>query len=152
MTQSAQPVYQPLNAQHHHLTYAAHSNHLAPPVARLQFYRWVEGPSFPDLTREDESQYMMLKMALSNLLDPGESEHYKYYILLDHLKVDQTKRLALAYVDAPDPYTQASRALNERYGQPRQLALRELRVIMDLPAIRAGDGRALDQFSLRAHP
>ena len=106
-------------------------------------------PSFPDLTREDESQNMMLKMALSNLLDPGESEHYKYHILLDHLKVDQAKQLALAYVHAPDPYTQASRALNERYGQPRQLALRELRAIMDLPAIRAGDGRALDQFSLR---
>ena len=46
MTQSAQPVYQPLNAQHHHLTYAAHSNPLAPPVAPLQFYRWVKGPSF----------------------------------------------------------------------------------------------------------
>ena len=74
MTQSAQPVYQPLNAQHHHLTYAAHSNPLAPPVAPLQFYRWVKGPSFPDLTREDESQYMMLKMALCNLCDPGESE------------------------------------------------------------------------------
>ncbi len=45
----------------------------------------------------------MLKMALSNLLDPGESEQYKYHILLDHLKVDQ------AYVYAPDPYTQAIR-------------------------------------------
>ena len=148
MTQSAQPVYRPLNAHHLHLTYAAHSSPLAPPAGRLQSYRRVEGPSFPDLTREDESQNMMLKMALSNLLDPGESEQYKYHILLDHLKVDQAKQLALAYVHAPDPFTQASRALNERYGQPRQLALRELRVIMDLPAIRAGDGRALDQISL----
>ena len=103
MTQSAQPVYQPLNAHHHHLTYAAHSSPLAPPAARLQSYRQVEGPSFPDVTREDESQNMMLKMALSNLLDPGESEQYKYYILLDHLKVDQAKRLARAYVHAPDP-------------------------------------------------
>ena len=80
-----------------------HSSPLAPPAGRLQSYRRVEGPSFPDLTREDESQNMMLKMALSNLLDPGESEQYKYYILLDHLKVDQAKRLARAYVHAPDP-------------------------------------------------
>ncbi|KAK0132488.1 Gag-Pro-Pol polyprotein [Merluccius polli] len=88
-------------------------------------------------------------MALSNLLDPGESEQYKYHLLLDHLKVDQARRLALAYVHAQDPYTQAIQALDERYGQPRQLALRELRAIMEMPAIRIGDGRGLDQFSLR---
>ena len=92
---------------------------------------------------------MMLKMALSNLIAPGESEQYKYHILLDHLKVDQAKRLALAFVHALDPFTQAIRALDERYGQPRQLVLRELQGIMDMPAIRVGDGRALDQFALR---
>ncbi len=91
----------------------------------------------------------MLKMALSNLLDPGESEQYKYHILLDHLKVDQARRLASAYVYAPDLYTQAIRALDECYGQPRQLALKALRAIMEMPAIRIGDGRGLDQFSLR---
>ncbi|KAG5283706.1 hypothetical protein AALO_G00045080 [Alosa alosa] len=148
MARSAQSVYQSRNVQPHHLTSVALLGHLAPPSGRLQSYRKVEGPSFPYLTSEDESQYM-IKMALSNLLDPGESEQYKYHILLDHLKVDQVRRLALAYVHAQDPYTQAIRALDERYGQPRQLALRELRAIMEMPAIRIGDGRGLDQFSLR---
>ncbi|XDV33821.1 hypothetical protein PO909_004089 [Leuciscus waleckii] len=41
------------------------------------------------------------------------------------------------------------RALDERYGQPRQLALRELRAIMEMPSIRIGDGRGLDHFCLR---
>lgn len=102
MAHSAQPAYQPQNVQPHHHTSAASPSHLAPPLGRLHPYSKIEGPSFPDLTREDESQYMMLKMALSNLLDPGESEQYKYHILLDHLKVDQAKRLALAYVYAQD--------------------------------------------------
>ncbi|RXN35500.1 guanine nucleotide-binding subunit alpha-12 isoform X2 [Labeo rohita] len=146
---SSSSVQPTSNVQPHHLTFAPPLSQLVPPTAPLSSYRRVEGPSFPDLTREDESQYLMLKMALSNLLDPGESEKYKYHILLDHLKVDQARRLALAYVYAPDPYTQAIRALDERYGQPRQLALKELRAIMEMPAIRIGDGRGLDQFSLR---
>lgn len=73
----------------------------------------------------------------------------KYHILLDHLKVDQTRRHGLAYVYAPVPYTQAIRAIDECYGQPRQLALKELRAILEIPAICIGDGRSLDQFSLR---
>ena len=59
-------------------------------------------------------------------------------------------RLALAFVHALDPFTQAVGALDQRYGQPRQLALRELRSIMDMTAIRVGDGRALDQFAVQA--
>ncbi|KAL0152965.1 hypothetical protein M9458_051718 [Cirrhinus mrigala] len=138
---SAQPTS---NVQPHHLTSAPPLSQLVPPTAPLQSsYRRVEGPSFPDLTREDESQYLMVKMALSNLLDPGESEQYKYHILLDHLKVDQAKTLALAYVYAPDPYTQAIRALDEGYSQPRQLALIKLQAIMEMPAIRIGDGSPL---------
>ncbi len=87
-------------------------------------------------------------MALSNLIDPNESDHFKHHVLLDHLKVDQAKRLALALSIAPDPYTQAINALDECYAQPRQLALKELRNILDLPSIRAGDGYALDNFAL----
>jgi len=121
---------------------------VAPPPGRTHVYK-LEGPSFPNLTREDEMQYRMLRMALSNLLDPNETEHFKYHVLLDHLKVDQAKRLALAFSYASDPYTKAIKALDERYGQPMQLALKELRNIMDLPPIRVGDGHALDNFSLR---
>ncbi len=100
------------------------------------------------ILQEDEMQYRMLRMALSNLLDPNESEHFKYHVLLDHLKVDQAKRLGPAFSFAPDPYTQAINALDERYGQPRQLALKELKNVLDLPSIRAGNGYALDNFAL----
>lgn len=54
----------------------------------------------------------------------------------------------LAYVHTPQPHTRAIRALDECYGQPRQLALKELRAIPDMPALCPGDGQALDQFSL----
>ncbi|KAL3976382.1 hypothetical protein ACER0C_022268 [Sarotherodon galilaeus] len=124
----------------------ASSSH--PVSTRTHVYK-LEGPSFPDLTREDEIQYRLLQMALTNLLDPHETEHLKYHVLLDHLKVDQAKRLAISFSYAPDPYTQAIKALDERYGQPRQLALKELRNILELPPIRAGDGRTLDNFALR---
>ncbi|ROI24867.1 hypothetical protein DPX16_21219 [Anabarilius grahami] len=129
MSYPAQPAY---NVQPHHLISAAPLSQLVPPGPQQSNYRRIEGPSFPDLTWEDESQYLMLKMALSNLLDPRESEQYKYHILLDHLKVDQARRLALAYVYTPDPYTQAIQALDEHYGQPRQLALKELQAIMEI--------------------
>ncbi|KAL3999531.1 AP-5 complex subunit zeta-1 [Sarotherodon galilaeus] len=115
---------------------------------RTHVYK-LEGPSFPDLTSEDEIQYRLLRMALTNLLDPHETEHFKYHVLLDHLKVDQAKRLVISFSYAPDPYTQAIKALDECYGQPRQLALKELRNILELPPIRAGDGRTLDNFALR---
>ncbi|KAL3976614.1 thrombopoietin [Sarotherodon galilaeus] len=124
----------------------ASSSH--PVSTRTHVYK-LEGPSFPDLTSEDEIQYRLLRMALTNLLDPHETEHFNYHVLLDHLKVDQAKRLALAFSYAPDPYTQAIKALDERYGQPRQLALKELRNILELPPIRAGDGWTLDNFALR---
>lgn len=120
-------------------------------VLRPQRYGKVEGPSFPNLTKEDETQYMMLRMALVNLLPPDESEHYKYHLLLDHLKVDAARHLALAYSNAPNPFTRALHALDERYGQPRQLAQKEIRAIMELPNIRQGDGVAFNKFALRIH-
>ncbi|KAL3977711.1 MFS transporter (organic anion transporter) [Sarotherodon galilaeus] len=135
-----------LHAQKPSVPITASSGH--PVSTRTHVYK-LEGPSFPDLTSEDEIQYRLLRMALTNLLDPHETEHFKYHVLLDHLKVDQAKRLALAFSYAPDPYTQAIKALDERYGQPRQLALKELRNILELPPIRAGDGRTLDNFALR---
>lgn len=90
----------------------------------------------------------MLIMALSSLLDPHETEQYKYRVLLDHLKVDLAKRLVLAYLHTPQLHTQAIRALDEHYEQPRQLALKELHAILDMPVLCPGDGQALDRFPL----
>lgn len=83
-------------------------------------------------------------MALTNLLDRQETEEFKFHILLDHLKVDQARCLALACSYDPQPFTEALRALEERYSQPWQLALKELKTIMALPPVRD----ALDAFAL----
>ena len=120
------PIHQPVlpNPSPFHPPIRPHSPvHLAPtapPTGRSRHYRPVEAPKFPDFTREDEVQYKMLRMALNNLLDPDETEEFKFHILLDHLKVDQARRLALAYSYSQQPFTEALRALDDRYGQPRQ--------------------------------
>lgn len=148
-----QPIPQPTNSVIQSLpamppliSYSALPAPAAPPMGRRLYRSSVEGPN---LTAEDETQYCLLRMALNNLLDPEESQQYKYHILLDHLKIDSAKRLALAFAYSSTPYSEAIKALDERYGQPRQLVTKELRAIMDMPAIRPGDTRALDSFALR---
>lgn len=56
--------------------YQQEQRHLAP-SGRTHVYK-CEAPSFPNLTREDEMQYRMLRMALTNLLDPNETEQISY--------------------------------------------------------------------------
>ncbi len=63
------------------------------PVSRVQ------GPSFPFLLNDDPQEFVMLQLALTKLLSPHESEHYKYHILLDHLKFPPAHNLALAYAN-----------------------------------------------------
>ncbi|RXN34362.1 hypothetical protein ROHU_004064 [Labeo rohita] len=59
----------------------------------------VEGPTFPDFIKEDRAQYVELRIALDNLLYPQLPEHYKYSILLKHVKVPNVHRLVLAHAD-----------------------------------------------------
>lgn len=73
----------------------------------------------------------MLKMALLNLVPSDESEQFKYHLLLDHLKLDIARHLALAYAHHPLPYTRAMVALQQQYGQPQHLVLREISVILN---------------------
>ncbi|XP_021324376.1 uncharacterized protein [Danio rerio] len=109
----------------------------------------VEGPTFPDFYKEDRAQYVELRMALDNLLHPQIPENYKYSILLKHVKVPNAHRLVLAHAESVTPYTNALQALDRRYGRPYQFVLREIETLENLPAIRAGDERAFDEFSLR---
>jgi len=109
----------------------------------------IERPSFPCFKRNDPQEFAMLNMALKNLLPSEESEQYKYHILLDHLKLDDARHLALAYAHDPQPYTTALHALQRKYGQPHHLVLRELASIQNLPAIRSGDSLGFGQFALR---
>lgn len=91
---------------------------LVPLTVQIQIYN-LEGPSFPDLTQEDEMQYRMLQTALRNLLDSNKSEHFNYHTLLDQLKMHKAKRIALALSYAFTPYNQAIKALDDHYGQPK---------------------------------
>lgn len=49
----------------------------------------------------------MLNMALGSLLPPDETDQYKFHILLDHLKLDSARSLALAYSNHPLPFSTA---------------------------------------------
>ncbi|XP_039539859.1 uncharacterized protein LOC120487658 [Pimephales promelas] len=107
----------------------------------------IEGPTFPDFTQEDRAQYVELRLSLSTLLHPSQSEHYKYAILLKHVKVPQAHRLVLAHAESNMPYSEALKALDERYGRPYQFVLKEIEDMERLPPIRSD--RALDEFSIR---
>ncbi len=95
----------------------------------------VEGPTFPYFHKEDPHEYMMLKMALTNLLPPWETEIYKYHILLDHLKLPAARHIALAYTHDQQPFTRSLAALDQQYGQPHHLALKEITSIVNLPKV-----------------
>lgn len=47
-----------------------------------------------------------------------------------------------------NPYSQALNALDEQYGQPRQFVLNKFKKFMSFPHINAGDGHALDKFTV----
>ncbi|KAL1249419.1 hypothetical protein QQF64_020424 [Cirrhinus molitorella] len=110
---------------------------------------YIERLSFPYLKSDDPHEFAMLNMALKNLMPPDETEQYKYHILLDHLKFDAARYLALAYAHHSQPYTSALKALQKRYGQPHHLVLRELTAIKNLPAVRLGDSVGFGQFAVR---
>lgn len=107
----------------------------------------ITPPSFPFFSQDEPWQFVMLKMALSNLLPPEESEQLKYHILLDHLKLDNARHLALAYAHHPLPFTRAMAALQQRYGQPQQLVIKEIASILNLP-VRPGDSRSFGDFAI----
>ncbi|XP_035235202.1 uncharacterized protein LOC118206521 [Anguilla anguilla] len=118
-----------------------------PPMMYVQAAPNIEGPTFPDFTKEDRAQYVELRLSLSTLLHPTQSEHYKYAILLKHVKVPQAHRLVLAHAESSTPYSEALKALDERYGRPYQFALKEIEDMERLPPIR--DDRAFDEFATR---
>jgi len=94
--------------------------------------------------KEDRAQYVELR--LSTLLYPSQSEHYKYAILLKHVKVPHAQHL-LAHAESSVLYSEALKSLDERYGCPYQFALKEIEDIECLPLIR--DNRALDKYAIR---
>lgn len=107
----------------------------------------IPKPMIPFFESGKESDFALLKMALDHLLNshPHLHEQYKYQVLLGHLSALQ---LAKAYMHDPRPYTMAMQALQEKYGQPRQLVQSELGAILNAPALKFGDSEAFDAFAL----
>ncbi len=97
-----------------------------------------------------ESDFALLKMALDNVMNnqPHLSEHYKYQVLLSHLKLPTALQLAKAYMYDPRPYKTALKVLQNKYGQSRQLVQSELGVILNTPAVKFSDAEAFDSFFL----
>lgn len=131
-------IHSPVNVPHASMT-ALHPSRSAR----------IERLSFPYLKSDDPHEFAMLNMALKNLLPSEETEQYKYHILLDHLKLEAARLLALAYAHHSQPYTTALKALQKRYGQPHQLVLREIATIKNLPAVRSGDSGGFGDFAVR---
>lgn len=110
----------------------------------------VPKPAIPYFDTGMESDFALLKMALDNVMNnqPHLSEHYKYQVLLSHLKLPSALQLAKAYMYDLRPYTTALQALQDKYGQPRQLVQSELGVILNAPAVKFGDAEAFDFFPI----
>nr|XP_054592608.1 uncharacterized protein LOC107395320 [Nothobranchius furzeri]XP_054592609.1 uncharacterized protein LOC107395320 [Nothobranchius furzeri] len=97
-----------------------------------------------------ESDFALLKKGLDSTLGPHShlGEDYKFQVLLDHLEYPSALQVAKRYIHDRTPYTSAMRALEQRYGQPRQLVQSELSTILNCPPIRTGDSQAIEDLSL----
>ena len=113
-----------------------------------QHYRGPK-PTIPKFARPDPSDFARLRIALGNLLPSNATELFKYQILVDHLKLDEAKLIADAYLNSPTPYSDTMAALHDKFGQPHQLALRRIRSVLGSPEVKRGDIAAFEAFSLQ---
>ncbi|RXN33659.1 guanine nucleotide-binding subunit alpha-12 isoform X2 [Labeo rohita] len=106
-------------------------------------------PTIPYFCTRDPSEFARLKIALDNLLPPDSTEMFKYQVLVDHLKLDDACLTADSFLHSPTPNRDTMLALNERFGQPHQVALRRIATILDSPDISHNDPSAFEKFSLQ---
>lgn len=83
---------------------------VAPVQQALRYPSRVEGPSFPYFIQNYPHEFIMLKMAFTNLLQ-DEPELYKFHIILDHLHLPSARHIALSYAHDPRPFSMALAAL-----------------------------------------
>ncbi|KAL0153282.1 hypothetical protein M9458_051409 [Cirrhinus mrigala] len=98
-------------------------------------------PTIPKFSRPDP--------ALKNLLPPDGTELFKYQILVNHLKFEEARMIADAYLNSPTPFTDTMAALHDKFGQPHQLALRKIAGVLESPDIKRGDISAFQKFALQ---
>lgn len=128
------------------------SYNVSPPMASVDLTeKYYKGPSptIPYFRTKDPSEFARLKIALENLLPPDSTEMFKYQVLVDHLKLDDACLIADSFLHSPTPYRDTMLALNERFGQPHQVALRRIATILDSPDISRNDPSAFEKFSLQ---
>ncbi len=110
-------------------------------------------PKIPDFVNDNEREFANLKLALDNLLEPHAEldEKYKYYILLEHLKLTEAQMIGQSCRHHPFPYSAAMQALQLQYGQPHQLAQSEIAAILTAPEVKLNEARSFQSFALRVH-
>ncbi|XP_039529707.1 uncharacterized protein LOC120480545 [Pimephales promelas] len=136
------------NSEHHRMA----SYNMAPSMASMELTeKYYKGPcpTIPFFRNKDPSEFARLKMALDNLLPPDSTEMFKYQVLVDHLKLDDACLIADSFLHSPTPYRDTMMALNERFGQPHQVALKRIATILDSPDISRNDPSAFEKFSLQ---
>lgn len=95
-----------------------------PPMPELVY--WGPKPTIPKLSQPGTSEYARLRLALENLLPADSTELFKYQILVDHLRLEEARLIADAYLNSSTSYTDTIRALLDKFGQPHQLALKKI--------------------------
>ncbi|XP_073722599.1 uncharacterized protein [Misgurnus anguillicaudatus] len=120
-----------------------------PPYSGSEYVYRGPTPTIPKFSRPDPGEFARLRIALDNLLPPDGTELFKYQILVDHLKLEEAKMIADAYLNSPTPFTDTMVALHEKYGQPHQLALRRIASVLESPDIKRGDVSAFQRFALQ---
>ncbi|KAG1971415.1 hypothetical protein F2P79_002534 [Pimephales promelas] len=149
------PLRQSAPAQAYHpltTTQAVHSmpspNQFMQPPSNEQVYRGPQ-PTIPKFIHPDPSEFARLRMALENLLPSNATELFRYQILVDHLKLEEAKLIADAYLNSPTPYSDTMSALHDKFGQPHQLALKKIASVLETPEVKRGDTVAFQKFSLQ---
>jgi len=110
----------------------------------------IPKPKLIHFTTGKESDFTLLKKGLDGILGPHLhlTEDYKFQVLLDHLKLPAAFQIAKRYMYDPMPYTRAMQALQQRYGQPRQLVQGEIGNILRTPPLKPGDAQGFEDFAL----
>ena len=63
--------------------------------------------------------------------------------------MEEAKLIADTYLNSQTPFMDTMMALNGKFGQPHQLALRRIATVMDSSDIRRGDVAAFERFSFQ---
>lgn len=110
----------------------------------------IPKPKLINFTSGKESDFALLKKGLDGILGPHLhlTEDYKFQVLLDHLKLPAAFQIAKRYMYDSMPYTRAMQALQQRYGQPRQLVQGEIGNILCTPSLKPGDAQGFEDFAL----